>query len=162
MKTAKNKPEKKMLETMYREDGLSTHKIGERLGFSQSAINKWMKEYNIPRRNLSKAGSNRWKGGQGRTTIRGYREIYVDGKLVKEHRMIWEKYNGEIPEGYVIHHKNGIKDDNRIENLELMKWGEHNSMESAKLWRDGRMKNQAKKLSTTRKRKFWNSKKKLG
>ena len=30
-----------------------------------------------------------------------------------------------IPEGYVVHHKNHDKLDNRPENLELMRWGEH-------------------------------------
>lgn len=41
------------------------------------------------------------------------------------HRVIWEDYYGKIPEGYEIHHKNGIKTDNRIENLELLKHKDH-------------------------------------
>ncbi len=43
----------------------------------------------------------------------GYKEF--------EHRYIWRKNNGEIPKGYMIHHKNGQVHDNRIENLELCK-----------------------------------------
>lgn len=39
---------------------------------------------------------------------------------VLQHRLIWEIYRGPIPEGGVIHHKNGIPSDNRIENLELL------------------------------------------
>ena len=52
----------------------------------------------------------------------GYRYIFVNGKYVREHREIWMQANNvkEIPEGFVIHHKNGIKTDNRIENLQLM------------------------------------------
>ena len=43
-----------------------------------------------------------------------------------EHRVIWEQYNGSIPAGAVIHHKNGNKADNRIANLELIENnGEH-------------------------------------
>ena len=37
------------------------------------------------------------------------------------HRIIWEAVNGQpIPEGMEINHINGIKHDNRIENLELV------------------------------------------
>jgi len=38
----------------------------------------------------------------------------------RAHRMIWESVNGPIPEGFQINHINGIKDDNRIENLEMV------------------------------------------
>lgn len=33
--------------------------------------------------------------------------------------------NGKVPNGYVIHHKNHDKEDNRLENLEKMKEGQH-------------------------------------
>ena len=41
------------------------------------------------------------------------------------HVYIWEKYNGPKPRGYDIHHINGRKTDNRIENFELIKHGLH-------------------------------------
>ena len=40
--------------------------------------------------------------------------------LVAVHRVIWERVNGPIPEGMEINHLNGIKDDNRLENLEVV------------------------------------------
>ncbi|MDR2944054.1 MAG: HNH endonuclease [Methanosarcinales archaeon] len=43
------------------------------------------------------------------------------------HRYVWEKSNGEIPEGYHIHHKNGNCQDNRIENLEMVSPTEHSA-----------------------------------
>ena len=41
------------------------------------------------------------------------------------HRAVWEYFNGPIPDGFHVHHKDGDKSNNSIENLELMKAGEH-------------------------------------
>lgn len=38
---------------------------------------------------------------------------------------VWEFYNGKVPKGYVVHHKDEVKSNNDIDNLELLEWGEH-------------------------------------
>lgn len=50
-----------------------------------------------------------------------------NGKLCScpYHIRIWIEQYGEIPKGYIIHHKNGNKYDNRIENLECINRKEH-------------------------------------
>jgi hypothetical protein len=41
-------------------------------------------------------------------------------RRISEHRMVWMLFTGtKIPDKMHIHHVNGIKDDNRIENLQL-------------------------------------------
>lgn len=64
---------------------------------------------------------------------------YKFSKGTRVHRLVWINHNGAIPEGSVVHHKNGIKDDNRIENLELMTLSEHASLHAPDT-RAGRLK----------------------
>src|SRR5262245_26989287 len=42
-----------------------------------------------------------------------------------EHRIVWREAHGEIPKSYHVHHRNGDRTDNRLENLELMSWHAH-------------------------------------
>jgi hypothetical protein len=46
----------------------------------------------------------------------GYRQVGFMGQIIYEHRLIWLFVNGSFPDGQ-IDHKNGVKDDNRYENL---------------------------------------------
>lgn len=56
----------------------------------------------------------------------GYAFILAEGrKWVRHHRWVWEKRHGPIPKGFVIHHKDGNKLNNKLRNLELMSRGEH-------------------------------------
>ena len=51
---------------------------------------------------------------------------YLNSKIHKRlHRYVWEKYNGEIPDGYDIHHIDRNKSNNDITNLQLIKKDEH-------------------------------------
>lgn len=46
----------------------------------------------------------------------GYRQIGISGKIYREHRLVWLYHCGKWPEKN-LDHINGIKWDNRIENL---------------------------------------------
>jgi hypothetical protein len=68
----------------------------------------------------------------GSPTKKGYIRAYcsISGRQRMLHNIIWEREYGTIPKGYQVHHKNGIKSDNRIENLELLSALEHKRLHS--------------------------------
>ena len=73
-----------------------------------------------------------WKGGRSKTPL-GYIEVLVPreerrGRRYRhEHIVVWEKTHGmPVPKGWVVHHLNHIKDDNRPENLEAIPRNQHN------------------------------------
>lgn len=51
----------------------------------------------------------------------------VNGQRVQAaaHRLVWTYFNGEIPDGYTIDHKNKIRDDNRPTNLDCIPHGKN-------------------------------------
>ena len=66
-----------------------------------------------------------WKGGRSKTSS-GYILVYQPDHpritprhcYIFEHILVWEQAHGKpLPKGWVIHHLNGIKHDNRSQNL---------------------------------------------
>jgi hypothetical protein len=81
----------------------------------------------------------RLSGGQGATAGRlhkltpnagGYPHVTLwaggRSKTHRVHRLVARAFLGEPPEGYAVNHRNGIKVDNRPENLEWVTWDENN------------------------------------
>ncbi|MBT6470926.1 MAG: HNH endonuclease [Candidatus Marinimicrobia bacterium] len=56
----------------------------------------------------------------GTTDIYGYTLVTADFKRHRVHRLIYIMHNGNIPEKMFIDHRNGIRDDNRIDNLRVV------------------------------------------
>lgn len=55
----------------------------------------------------------------------GYLRASIQGKSYSIHILIYETFVGKIPRGYVIDHINGIRDDNRLENLRCVTQSEN-------------------------------------
>lgn len=138
------------LSQKYIEEQLSMLEIGKICGVGDMTIHRWLKIFNIPRRSRGEGiklfwknhpeayrgkDSHAWKGGR-RVDCDGYIFIYQpnhphvnSGGCIYEHRLVMEKKIGRYLYPWErVHHINGIKDDNRIENLELLpSLGQHNS-----------------------------------
>ncbi|MGN6707874.1 MAG: HNH endonuclease [Candidatus Nitrosocosmicus sp.] len=77
---------------------------------------------------------------------RGYNRIYKPNHpnsfkrgFIAEHRFIMSEFlNRPLTKNEVVHHKNGIKDDNRIENLELFQSNSKHISENHKINMDDR------------------------
>lgn len=62
----------------------------------------------------------------------GYVRVCVGGKLVYEHRVVAAAALGRpLAPGEVVHHRNGIKDDNDPSNLEVKLWAAHSAHHAA-------------------------------
>lgn len=74
----------------------------------------------------------------GYCVVRLRRDTYVG-----LHRLMFEKYGGDIPRGYQIHHKDGDKTNNSIENLECLSRDKHMLLHEK--WRRQRIEARRKK-----------------
>lgn len=86
-----------------------------------------------------------------RATPAGYLQVRatLDGRRyhVGAHRMVWVHFNGPIPAGRVINHRNGSKGDNRPRNLEVVTLSEntrHAIRVLGKMNQDGERNHEAK------------------
>jgi len=81
---------------------------------------------------IAARGGNRWKGGTTTYHCEKRRaendagqylqvRVMIEGKRVYAcaHRLVWRHFNGPIPKGMTINHKNGKKKENHPNNLEL-------------------------------------------
>jgi len=140
-----------LVQALYKE-GKSVPEIASLIGVSSPTLYRFLKTQGFKLRSSSEAarvlvarglnpirGSQKgnqspsWKGGKFQDQ-EGYIKVYnpnhprASPRYVLEHILVWEQYHKKLlPVGYVIHHLNGIKNDNRPHNLIALPVGKHHN-----------------------------------
>ena len=112
-------------------ENLITYKYSKFFGYCKSCMYKSRNgtKYNEIIKKIDDSGYVRLFGKEIRD-MPNYDKMY--GMGIYEHHQVWYKNTGHIVDTSkeVVHHKNGIKTDNRFENLQLLTISEHDRLHS--------------------------------
>jgi len=104
--------------------GASLSKTGKRFGIDRRLLHYYFKAFGFKTRQLKRNQYIIYNGNSYTVNKEGYyRKTDSDRELL--HRQMWKDINGEIKKGHNIHHINGNKTDNKIENLEMLTASDH-------------------------------------
>ena len=134
---------------LYVKQEMPSTELGRRFGIAHDTVRAYLRGLGIAVRGLGDALCLAWKSrrhaspqgqppGSRRLTSSGYVLVKVpdyfgpnnDG-WVQEHVYVWECAHGPPSPGYHVHHKNGDKQDNRLENLVALSPSEHRRFHEA-------------------------------
>lgn len=120
--------DEELVNHLYHDKEMSGPEIADKLGCSVAPIYERVEDT----RSFSEASQNwLWELPPSvKTGFRGYERVRTkvdnEEKEIGHHRLIAvAEYGIEALKGKVVHHKNGIKWDNRPENIEVMSQAEH-------------------------------------
>jgi hypothetical protein len=111
---------------------------GEPTNIYKGRYSRFLHSHNL--KTINHSGEKHWNWNGGRTKLNGYWYIYKpdhpfanNSGYYAEHRWIYEQhYNCCLLPWIDIHHKNGKRDDNRIENLQSISKSDHRILEGTK------------------------------
>jgi len=157
---------------LYLNEKLSSTEINEMLGVPVHTVIGVLKRKSIPRRGKSESvllaysrgrkirpiaeRNPKWQGG----TVEGHSGYFMlwmpdypssmKKGYVYRHRYVYEQVHGKLPEGWRVHHINGVKGDDRPENLYAMPVKIHKGLDhkSKKDYTIDALRNRVRQLET--------------
>ena len=155
------------IEHLYVDEKYSLAEVSSKLGVSMTTIWRHLTKLGVLRSRaeaqrafhskMSGKKSQNWRGGRYINKRDGYVMIYAQKatktektKYIPEHILVWEQIHQiPLPKGWVVHHLNGIKSDNRPENLAALPAKKHFYILQAKAKRIRELEAKVKLLEQT-------------
>lgn len=79
----------------------------------------------------------KWRKNSSGYIVRDINLVGQKRQRIYQHRAIYELHYGPIPDGYELHHKNEVKDDNRLENIMCVTREQHKWLHAGAYVEDG-------------------------
>ncbi|MDD5064961.1 MAG: HNH endonuclease [Phycisphaerae bacterium] len=106
--------------------GKTTRDVANELKIGNATVYRWCKDIIRKNSNIDRSEENNGNYKGGHINQAGYRIIYNGKRKILEHRYIVEKHMGRKLKNYeIVHHINGNKTDNRVENLKIVTRSTH-------------------------------------
>ena len=109
--------------------GLSLEQVGKAIGVTRQCVFKAFKKRGFQLRGPNFQPFQFYDGKKFTLRANGYYSLTTNNRTLM-HRYVWEKEKGKIPIGFDIHHINGQKADNSIDNLECLSKSDHTRLYS--------------------------------